>query len=82
MAELPGEFSVYQFFHDRRYETVLRFVDGETAVQTARNLTQSVGGRIGTTVRVIITDGLDVTCFEWVHGKGVVFPPKEARAQA
>jgi hypothetical protein len=73
-----GEFSVYQFFPNDMYEEVLRFVDGETAVRMAKNLTESIGGRIGTTQRVIITDGDDITCFEWVHGKGVTFPPPPA----
>lgn len=70
----PGEFSVYQFFPDEQYEEVLRFVDAETAVRTAAQLCRSLGGRIGTTQRVIITDGGDYTTFEWKFGEGVVFP--------
>lgn len=77
---MDGEFSVYQFFPDETWERVASFVDARTAVETACRLTQSVGGRLGTTVRVIITDGLDFTCFEWKHGVGVTFPP-EATAQ-
>lgn len=72
-----GEFSVYQFFPNDQYEEVLRFVDGETAVLAAKRLTESLGGRLGTTLRVIITDGWDFVCFEWKHGEGVVFPPRE-----
>lgn len=70
---MAAEFSVYQFFPDDSYEEVLRFVDAETAVKTAKQLTESIGGRIGTTQRVIITDGGDCTCFEWQFGKGVTF---------
>lgn len=69
-----GEFSVYQFFPDDDYEEVLGFVDAETAMRTVVSLSQSIGGRIGTTVRVIITDGGDCICFEWEFGKGVTFP--------
>jgi len=72
-----GEFSVYQFFKDGSQEDVVRFTDAETAVRISHGLTTSVGGRLGTTVRVIITDGGDCTAFEWLYGKGVVFPPLE-----
>lgn len=70
---MSGEFSVYQFFPDDSYERVLSFVDGETAVRTAKQLSESVGARIGSTRRIIITDGGDCTCFEWKHGEGVTF---------
>jgi hypothetical protein len=69
------EFSVYQFFANKSYERVLSFVDGRTAVEQAAQLTHGVGGRLGTTRRVIITDGGDYTVFEWRFGEGVVYPP-------
>jgi hypothetical protein len=74
---MNGQFSVYQFFSNDKYEEVLRFVDAETAVRRAKSLTEPVGDRPGTTVvRVIITDALDLTVFEWQRGKGVTtFPP-------
>jgi hypothetical protein len=74
---MDGEFSVYQFFPDESYEEVLRFTDAKTAVETAKRLTESLGGRLGTTRRIIITDGGDFTCFEWKHGEGVTFPPRD-----
>ncbi len=70
-----AEFSVYQFFPDETSERVRSFVTAEEAVKAAHHYCTSVGARLGTTVRVIITDGGDFTCFEWLHGKGVVFPP-------
>jgi hypothetical protein len=76
-----GEFSVYQFFPDESYERVAKWMGGEEAVTLARQLTQSLGARIGTTRRVIITDGLDSTVFEWRHGEGVTWPP-EARGKS
>jgi hypothetical protein len=72
------EFSVYQWFAGtEQYEEVRRFVGAEEAVKTAHALISSVGGRIGTTRRVIITDGGDFTVFDWRYGEGIVFPPPE-----
>lgn len=73
-----GEYSVVQFFPDGQYEKYVEFVDAATAVSRALALTISLGGQLGTTVRVIITDGGDSICWEWKYGEGIVFPP-EAR---
>ena len=75
-----AEFSVYQFFPDDSYERVAAFVGPEEAVKLASQLTQSVGARVGTIVRVIITDGGDCCVFEWKHGKGVTWPTPQRRA--
>lgn len=69
-----GEFSVYQFFPDGQYEKVREFVDAEEAMKAFQHYCTSVGARIGTTVRVIITDGGDSTNMEWKKGEGIVFP--------
>ena len=69
-----SEFSTYQFFPDGYHEVLCRFVRAEQAMEAARMVIQSIGGRIGTTQRVIITDGGDCTVFEWKHGEGVVWP--------
>jgi len=74
---MENEFSVCQFFPDESYEYVKRFVGAEEAVQTVKSLINSVGGRLGTTCRIIITDGLDCITLEWIFGKGVVFPPPQ-----
>jgi hypothetical protein len=37
----------------------------------------SVGAKMGTTNRVIITDSGDCTNAEWVFGEGLVFPSEE-----
>ena len=73
-----AEFSVYQFFEDDSYECVRRFVTAEEAVKAARHYTNNVATKVGITRRVIITDGLDCTVFEWLYGKGVVFPEEIA----
>ena len=73
-----GEFSVFQFFPDDTYERVREFVDAKEAVDAAHHYCNSVGAKLGTTKRVIITDSGDFTCFEWIYGKGVVFPPQPA----
>lgn len=77
-----NEFSVCQFFQDGRYEYVRRYVGAKEAVETAKRYTESVGARLGTTVRVIITDGDDNTNFEWKFGEGVTYPPPEMVASA
>lgn len=74
MSEL---FNVVQFFPNGSYEYVRRGVPAEEAVKTAYHYSYSIGAQLGTTVRVIITDGGDSTNFEWRFGEGVVFPPPE-----
>ena len=70
------KFNVCQFFMDGQYEYVRRNVEMAEAVNTFKHYTTSVGARIGTTVRVIITDTGDEICAEWKRGEGLVFPPK------
>ena len=69
--EMREEFSVYQYFADGGCERVAYFVAAEEAARVAKGLVTSVGGRLGTTRRVIITDGLDCLAWEWKHGAGV-----------
>lgn len=73
IGKTTGEFSVCQFFENGNYEYVRRFVDAKEAVEAAHHYCNSVGARLGTTVRVIITDMGDCTNFEWQFGKGVTF---------
>jgi hypothetical protein len=82
-----GEFSVYQFFPDIKepndcYERVLRFVSDVEAVTKAHFLTTNVSARMGFTQRVIITSGDDTIAFEWIYGKGIVFPPQEPEKES
>jgi hypothetical protein len=71
-------FSVYQFFPDGTHECVREHVSAEESVRAACHYTRSVGARLGTTRRVIITDADDYTVFEWQYGAGVTFPPPGA----
>jgi hypothetical protein len=71
-----GEFNVVQFFADEGYEYVARDIDSASAVDLAMRLSDTLGARLGTTRRVIITDGGDDTNFEWVYGVGVTFPQR------
>lgn len=72
---MTNEFSVCQFFEDGSYEYVRRFVSMDDAVKAFKHYTDSVGARLGTTQKVIITDGGDCVNAEWQYGKGLVFPP-------
>jgi hypothetical protein len=71
---MRNEFSVCQFFDDDSYEYVRRYVSAEEAVKAAQHYTNNVATMLGVTKRVIITDGGDCIAWEWVRGKGVVFP--------
>jgi hypothetical protein len=75
---MKGEFSVFQFFPDGQYEQYLTRVDAEAALRGALHLSSSVGATLGTTVRVIITDGGDSISWEWIRGKGVVFDGRQS----
>jgi len=75
---MENEFSVCQFFEDGTYEYVRRMVSAEDAMTAVKHYTNNVATRMGLVTRVIITDGGDSTCFEWVNGQGVVYPPKES----
>jgi hypothetical protein len=76
------QFSVCQFFNDGTHEYVRRFVAAEEAVTAARHYTSNVAARIGMTERVVITDGGDICVFEWKHGRGVVWPPRDGEQAA
>lgn len=78
---MSNEFSVVQFFEDGTYEYVRRFVSAEEATEAAGHYMRSVAVRMGLVKRVIITDGGDCCCFEWVNGVGITFPPKEETIQ-
>jgi hypothetical protein len=67
-------FSVCQFFADGSHEYVRRRVTAREAVEAAHHYCHSVGAKLGTTVRVIITDEADDTNFEWKFGQGVTYP--------
>ncbi|MFI5222715.1 MAG: hypothetical protein ACHQX3_00480 [Nitrospirales bacterium] len=71
---MKGEYSVCQFFVDGSYEYVRRFVDAEEAGKAFKHYVTCVGARIGTTVRVILTDGGDCINWEWEYKKGIVYP--------
>lgn len=74
----PNEtFNVVQFFANDSYEYVRRRVTPLEATVAAHHYCSSVGARLGIVNRVIITDSGDLTCFEWIYGKGIVFPRPE-----
>ena len=73
------EFSVYWWDIDGNQNEELRFVLPEVAMSAVTRLTKGPGKMF--VHRVIITDGGDLTNFEWVAGK-VIFPTKEDLARA
>lgn len=75
IGQTEGQFSVCQFFPDGSYEFTRRYCGPEEAVKAFKHYTTSIGARLGTTVRVILTDGGDCTNMEWIKGMGIVYPP-------
>lgn len=71
---MDNQFSVCQFFRDDSYEYVRRFVSADEAVKAFMHYASSVGAKLGTTKRVIITDGNDFTNMEWKYGEGITYP--------
>jgi len=74
-----GEFSVAIFFEDGSSAYVRAWVDPREAVQAFRQMTHQDRpiNTLGLIQRVIITDGGDCTCMEWIQGKGITFPSPE-----
>ena len=77
---MTNEYSVCQFFDDGSCEYVRRFVGDKEAVEAFKHYISSVGARIGTTKRVILTDGGDSINLEWEFGKGITYPPSLAES--
>lgn len=72
-----GEFSVYCYDANGRYERIMTLVDARCAKVTAQlEIDRAPNKR---TSRVLITDGGDFIAYEWRKGLGVVFPPNSSR---
>ena len=69
-------YNVVQFFPDGQHEYVRKAVPDLEAVKAVQHYTQSVAARMGVVKRVIITDMMDCTCFEWQDGK-ITFPTQQ-----
>jgi hypothetical protein len=67
---------VCQFFEDGSHFYELRWVTMQAAVLCFKALITSVGAELGTTRRVIVTDGGDSINLDWEFGKGITFPPE------
>lgn len=74
---MDGEFSVYWWTPEGVRMEEVRFVDAGTAMHRVRRLTHGPCNLLGAVHRVIITDGGDCINFEWVQGRGMIFPTKE-----
>lgn len=74
---MTEKFRVFMFHsNDVNQEETLEPVNIEEAVSKAKRLLTSLPCQAGTITRVIITDSDDSIVFEWIYGKGIVFPPK------
>lgn len=75
--EQRERFCVVQFFSDDRWEIVRQGVLVEEAMNAFNHYRGCVGAQVGTTVRVIVTDGGDNINMEWIRGRGITFPTAE-----
>jgi hypothetical protein len=74
MMEDREEFSVYWWdAENNQHREFSDLVSAERAVQAAHRLTQGPAAMLGMVNRVIITDGGDFCCFEWIKDKGITF---------
>lgn len=67
-------FDVVQYFTNDQHEWVLDAAKLDAAITCAINLSTSVGGKIGTTRRVIVADAEGQIVWEWQYRKGMVWP--------
>lgn len=74
MSEL---FTVWWFDPQDNLYFELVTEDPKSAVEKAKSLTTRPAAMLGIIASVIVTDGGDCTCFEWINGKGVTFPPRK-----
>lgn len=73
----PAEFTVYQFFIGGQCAPATEPLKARTALREAKELTATLGARIGSTCRIVITDAGGGTVWEWRYGHGVVFPRED-----
>ena len=74
---MESKYNVVQFFENETHEYVRRNVSALEATRAIRHYTDNVATRMGIVSRVIITDELDCTCFEWTYGKGITYPTQQ-----
>jgi hypothetical protein len=72
----PGnEFSVFAFTEDGMSYRLVQLVNAARATDVAHRLIRSIAAQAGEVRRIIITDGGDAICFEWLFGKGITIRP-------
>jgi len=71
---MTNEFSVYWWDPAGNTHAERRFVPLEEAVEFAENFIRRPAATAGFIAKVMITDGDDCCIWEWVKGKGLVWP--------
>ena len=72
-------FRVVIFFPGETWHEEGSNLTAEEAVTLSKRITQRPAAALGIIARIIITDADDYCVFEWKHGQGVTFPPREVR---
>lgn len=75
MDSTPAGFIVYTFFVGGEWQRACAEpLDDIAAVRLATTLVGTLGAKIGSTCRIIITDLEGYVVWEWRYGDGLVFP--------
>jgi hypothetical protein len=69
------QFSLRLYHEDGQDQYVRQFVSARDASMAFEYYTNSAGAQLGSTGRVVVTDGSDRIVREWKFGQGVTFPP-------
>jgi hypothetical protein len=70
-------FDVWLFYRSGYHDRAEEQLPAEQAVEAAKRFSESVGAKTGLAQEIRIVDNMDNCVFQWLHGKGVTFPPRD-----
>jgi hypothetical protein len=72
-----GEFNVFWWDPAGNCHVEQQWLDAESAVRLVERMLRRPAAHFGIFKKIMITEGHDYACFEWKHGKGITYPPKD-----
>jgi hypothetical protein len=70
-------FDVWLFYSSGYHDKAEEELPADAAVAAAKRFSESVGAKTGLLEEIRITDSGDYCVFQWQHGKGITFPPRD-----